>query len=112
MNSKKGKQEFYLAMLYKNKKIWAIGLLIVAIYACKSVLYVPSSDNVAKNADVAKLQKGREVYIGKCASCHALFPAEKYNKAEWTKWVNKMAPMAKITTEEKELIQAYLTKGE
>ncbi|MFZ4583013.1 MAG: hypothetical protein ACOYM7_10230 [Paludibacter sp.] len=86
--------------------------IIVVIAACKSALYMPSSNNTAKGADISKLQQGRELYINKCGSCHTLFAPEKYNKTDWAKWVNRMAPKAKLTEEQKVLVQAYLTKGE
>ena len=96
----------------KNKKIGLVLMVAVVFIACKSVLYVPSEANVAKNADIASLQKGRELYINKCASCHTLYAPEKFNKTEWNKWVDKMAPKAKLTEEEKVLVKAYVTKGE
>ena len=88
----------------KNFDLWYI------VYLC--IYYVPSEANVAKNTDIASLQKGRELYINKCASCHTLYAPEKFNKTEWNKWVDKMAPKAKLTQEEKVLVKAYVTKGE
>lgn len=99
-------------MLYKNKIKYLIPVLVLVLFACKSALYIPTVENTANKANVEELQKGRALYINKCSSCHALYLPEKYNKTEWTKWVNRMAPKAKITNEEKELIQAYVTKGE
>ncbi len=96
----------------KKKKLYGLVVLIVVLFACKSVLYIPTSENTATGADIAKLQHGRELYINKCGSCHTLFAPEKYNKTDWEKWVNRMAPKAKLTEEEKTVIQAYLTKGE
>jgi cytochrome c5 len=99
-------------MLYKIKNTALPVLSISMLIACTSALYLPSKENVASNANIEELQKGRALYVNKCSSCHSLYLPEKYNKAEWSKQVNKMAPKAKITDQEKELIQAYLTKGE
>lgn len=99
-------------MLYKNKIKYLIPVLVFVLIACKSALYIPSAENTSGKANVEELQKGRALYINKCSSCHALHLPEKYTKNEWIGWVNKMAPKAKITDEEKELIQAYVTKGE
>lgn len=96
----------------KKRKIVISFAVIALIVACKSVLYVPTEANVSKNANLVQLQKGRELYINKCGSCHTLFAPEKYNKTEWAKWVNRMAPKAKLSEEQKLLVQAYLTKGE
>lgn len=99
-------------MLYKIKNTAFIVISISILIACSSALYMPSKENVAGNANIEELRKGRTLYVNKCSSCHTLYLPEKYTKAEWTKWVNRMAPKAKITDQEKELIQAYLTKGE
>jgi cytochrome c5 len=99
-------------MHYKNKNFTFILLSIVTLVACKSALYVPDSKNVAKYANVDELVKGRALYVAKCSSCHALYLPEKFKKAEWVNSVEKMAPKAKITDQEKQLILAYVTKGE
>ncbi|HLP04320.1 MAG TPA: hypothetical protein VK152_02720 [Paludibacter sp.] len=98
-------------MLYKTiiAAFAAIGTSL--LIACSSALYIPSKENVASNANMEELQKGRALYVSKCSSCHTLYLPEKYNKAGWAKWMDSMAPKAKITDREKELIQAYLTKG-
>lgn len=87
-------------------------VVIIILIACKSALYIPTTENVAKNVNMEELQKGRAMYIEKCSSCHALYLPEKYSKKVWEKNVNEMAPKAKITDEEKQLILSYVTKGE
>lgn len=99
-------------MLFKIKITALVVTGISMLIACSSALYMPSKENVAGNANIEKLGKGRALYVSKCSSCHTLYLPEKYTKAEWTKWVDRMAPKAKITDQEKELIQAYVTKGE
>ena len=99
-------------MHYKNRKIAFLVLVIVMLVACKSALYIPVTENVAKNANIDELAKGRKLYVANCSSCHALYLPEKFTKAEWTKNVDEMAPKAKITDKEKQLILAYVTKGE
>ena len=84
---------------------------ILLLMACKSSIYIPTADNVSKNANLTQLEQGRQLYINKCSSCHMLVEPEKFNKAEWTGWVDRMAPKAKISAEEKALILAYVTKG-
>jgi cytochrome c5 len=99
-------------MHYKNKKIAISLLVIVTLVACKSALYIPVAENVTKNANIDELVKGRASYIDKCSSCHSLYLPEKFTKEEWAKRVDKMAPKAKITDHEKQLILEYVTKGE
>ena len=103
---------YYSHMHYKNKKIAISLLVIVTLVACKSALYIPVAENVTKNANIDELVKGRASYIDKCSSCHSLYLPEKFTKEEWAKKVDKMAPKAKITNQEKQLILAYVTKGE
>ena len=109
---KKFNVAYYSHMHYKNKKIALLLLVIVTLVACKSALYIPVTENIAKNANIDELVKGRASYINKCSSCHSLYLPEKFTKEEWTKNVDKMAPKAKITNQEKKLILAYVIKGE
>lgn len=112
MNLKKFNVAYYSRMLYKNKKTAISLLVIVTLVACKSALYIPDTQNVAKNANIDELVKGRALYVANCSSCHALYLPEKFTKAEWIKSIDQMAPKAKITDQEKQLILAYVTKGE
>jgi cytochrome c5 len=99
-------------MHYKNRKKAFLVLVIVMLVACKSALYIPITENAAKNANIDELIKGRALYVVSCSSCHALYLPEKFTKAEWKKNVDEMAPKAKITDREKQLILTYVTKGE
>jgi len=98
-------------MHYKLKKYGIVCLAGIVLFACKSALYIPSKENVGEYVNLETLKKGRTLYVNNCSSCHALYLPEKYSKKEWIKWVDNMAPKAKITDHEKELIQTYLTKG-
>lgn len=62
---------------------------------------------VAKETPVAT---GKSIYEGKCGKCHKLFEPKKYNAAQWTKWVNRMAPKAGLSAEEKDMVYKYLTQ--
>lgn len=99
-------------MLLKNKKITITLMAVFLLFACSKSLYEPTAQNVSKNADIAMLKQGKELYMNKCGTCHVLFSPNKYNKTNWTKWVDRMAPKAKITEEERAKILAYVTKGE
>ena len=113
MSLKKFSSDYYSLMQSKNKIINGIFIIatIVSIAACDSALYIPKKENVAANSNIENLQKGRQIYISKCASCHTLRIPEKHTKAEWPALIEKMQPKAKITDEEKQLILGYLTKG-
>ena len=53
--------------------------------------------------------EGKKLYENSCANCHKLFPANKHDKSGWTKTLERMAPKAKITEEQKNLVYNYLT---
>lgn len=109
---KKYNAGYYSLMLYNFRKSLPVILFVIVLIACKSVLYVPSKSNVASTANVDSLTKGRALYISNCSSCHTLRIPERYTKKEWIAWMEKMALKAKINDQQKELILAYVTKGE
>lgn len=98
-------------MKFSYKKIVVTALAVMALIACTKSLYEPNAGNTAKNADITQLKQGRELYVNKCGKCHELFSPNKYNKADWGKWVDRMAPKSKLTAEEKAKVLAYVTKG-
>lgn len=98
-------------MQTKNKTILIIFAAFVIFVACKSVLNVTTNEKVDKKIEPMNLAQNKELYANKCASCHKLFTPDNYSKTEWTKWVDKMAPKAKLTDAEKEMILA-LSKAE
>jgi mono/diheme cytochrome c family protein len=92
------------------KKMYLLALVLVsALAACKSPLYVPTEDNAKKaNAPLSKLTEGRTVYTSKCGSCHKLYNPTEFNAKRWNRYVEKMAPKAKLTAEEKDKVLAYV----
>jgi cytochrome c1 len=99
--------------LSKSKHILTVFFVITAsinfIYAG---IYKPTTLDVTPKATLEELQKGRELYINNCASCHSLHQPEKFDTIQWKKSMEKMAPKAKISKEDKELILKYLIKGQ
>jgi hypothetical protein len=95
-----------------NKTVLVIGLICFSVaFSCTSALYIPSENHVTYTADLAGLQAGRKLYISKCSSCHTLYLPEKYSNQDWHRWVDKMAPRAKIDTLERRQILNYVLKG-
>ena len=81
-------------------------LLAIIFQSCSSQLYIPIS-NVGEITK-ENLQKGRELYVNNCASCHQLYLPNKYDNKVWSFWLDDMQPKAKITNEQKQLIYNYL----
>jgi hypothetical protein len=108
---KKSSSDYYFPML--SKKVIhgiAAGLLISIAIACSSALYIPDQNNVPAGSNIVDMQAGRNLYINKCGSCHALVLPEKYSAEQWPSLVDKMEIKSKISPEEKKLILEYLRK--
>jgi len=96
-----------------SKKTYAILMLVISVvaFACSSALYVPTVNQETETTSLSELQAGRKLYVQKCGGCHTLYLPEKYTKAEWQHWINKMDTKVKMDTLEKEQILKYLSKG-
>lgn len=97
----------------KNSKWTALAVLGIVIYACspKVATTAPTAAVSAETVLSPELAKGKSLYEDSCAHCHKLFPASKHDKEGWVKTLDRMAPKAKITEEEKALIYNYLVAG-
>lgn len=92
----------------KNKLI--IGLFAVAFaIGCSTANKLPNTEVITNTAQTIDIAQGKILYEGKCGRCHSLYEASKFTAAEWRPIVDRMAPKAKITDEQKELVYAYLT---
>src|SRR5215510_4780966 len=60
------------------------------------------------DASVASLERGRDLYVARCSSCHPLHRPAEYPPARWNELVTKMGPRAKLSEEEREQILRYL----
>ena len=82
----------------------------LAVVACTTQMYVPADQNVNKRqaATLAELQSGREVYTNHCGKCHKIPKPQAFNEQQWTKVLEKMAPKAKLTKEQTDLVYKYV----
>ncbi len=109
---KKFSSDYYSPML--SKKIirgLVVGTHFSIAVACKPALYIPNQNNISSEVNILDLQTGRNLYIDKCGSCHALVLPEKHSPEQWSSLVDRMEKKSKITPDEKKLILAYLSKG-
>jgi cytochrome c5 len=90
-----------------------IALLIVASVACTTQIYAPTEANVNKvqPATLAELQQGHDLFQTKCGKCHKLPQPGKHAKDDWTKILVKMAPKAKLTAEQSDLVYKYVVNN-
>jgi len=87
-----------------------LAFLFVASVACTTQLYMPTEANVnkAEPASLSELQQGHDIFQSQCCKCHKLPKPTSHTNPEWTKILEKMAPKAKLTTEQSDLVFKYL----
>ena len=90
-----------------------IALLLVASVACTTQLYTPTEANVNKvePASLAELQQGHDLFKNKCGKCHKLPKPVSHSKDEWVKILGKMAPKAKLDTDQANLVFKYVVNN-
>ena len=66
-------------------------------------------DETAASAE--DLSAGKAIYEQKCNKCHELFKPEKYDKKRWVRYVDWMAPKAKLAEKDAQLVYVYLAKN-
>jgi len=71
--------------------------------AAPSVGRIP---NAAHNTAV--LEHGREIYLGKCTSCHSAQTISKFSATEWPGIVNEMGHKAKLAPAEEQVLLTYV----
>ena len=96
-----------LATLSTNKAL--IMAISISMFAGYYALGLNQLSDVKVPVKETPIAMGKTIYESKCGKCHKLFEPKKFNAAQWTKWVDRMAPKAKLTPEEKELVYNYLT---
>lgn len=89
-------------------------LLIMANCTPKVASNVAEKDPVPTKAQVLasfsedQLNKGKTLYIDRCAKCHKLFPEDSRTPVQWNSILKKMIPKAKLNYDDGKLVRAYL----
>lgn len=92
-----------------------VGIVVgTLLFSCSKKATMPkATEEVKKTEEIVDLPssvvEGKKLYENNCANCHKLFPANKHDKTGWSKTLERMAPKAKITEEQKTLVYNYLT---
>lgn len=55
------------------------------------------------------LEKGRDIYITRCAKCHSVEPVKKYTTSEWERIMPVMVEKTKLTPDDNALVCAYVS---
>ncbi len=96
-------------MYYKLSYGFVIVIFSLLAAGCTSALKKPTFDDAQKSGvSVGNLIRGRDLYIGNCGSCHALYLPERFTGKEWKSSMDSMQNRVRLTDEQSELILKYL----
>lgn len=90
------------------KRAVVIALVFASACARTSPPMVTANDAERGNVEVAELQQGRQLLIGKCTNCHRVPMPGEHTAAEWPKMLDEMAARANIDRTQQKLIEKYL----
>ena len=88
--------------------------LAAVLPACVAALPFPQPTDVGvaqggwPGTTQADLERGRTVYLRRCASCHILHRPREVTPAKWPAVVEKMGPRAKLSPAEAADVLRYL----
>lgn len=81
---------------------------------CAPAVVSPTEEDALRAAQrwpgtsLSDLQRGRELYMGRCAGCHRLFPPDHYSGEQWSLQLDDMKHKAKLALADREAILRYL----
>lgn len=102
------------------KKIIApilISATALTFYMCSSAkvtLSTPDANTLTvaqktwPTATLQSLEEGRVIYTTKCNTCHGLQNIPNRSEASWKHEIDDMAPKAKLSIKEKDLLSQYI----
>jgi len=95
-------------------KRFALAVLVAASVgggagcARRSPPMASASDAQRANIELAELQQGRSLLIGKCTNCHKAPMPSDHTAAEWPKKLDEMSARANLDYMQRSLIEKYL----
>ena len=90
----------------------ALGLTLGA--GCAASLPRPSAATATRaqgrwpDSTFAQLEQGRSVFVQRCSGCHALPLPDSRTEAQWKKVLDEMAEEAKLTVDERVLVERFV----
>jgi cytochrome c553 len=85
-----------------------VALATSSACARRSPPQVTAVDAERGNVEIAELQQGRKLLLGKCAGCHKTPMPTDHTAAQWPKLIDEMADKAKLDATQRGLITKYL----
>jgi mono/diheme cytochrome c family protein len=81
------------------------GIITAIVSGCASL----DLNNIAPPVTASpQLERGRLIYVTKCAACHAPEPVHKYSAAKWEKIIPDMAEDTKLNPQDVAAVAAYV----
>lgn len=87
------------------KNVFALLIAVIFMVACG-----PKSTAVTgpKYTSSEQLAQGKTIFENSCNKCHALPSPEKHDAQSWIKTLSRMAPRAKLTDDQHQMVYDYL----
>ena len=96
-------------------RLFAAALLLAAVSCGGGAVPRPTEAHLARaqarwpDTTRASLERGRELYVARCSGCHPLHRPDTLPAARWATLVDQMAPRARLSDSERDLVLRYLT---
>jgi len=58
--------------------------------------------------EFATFDRGRDIYLRQCSSCHSIEPIDRYSLSEWNKIIPPMAVESNLTLNETQILTDYI----
>jgi cytochrome c5 len=91
------------------KKFLILSAISFIVFACSHKTASTAMKTSSATVSHEQFLAGKEVYEANCAKCHKLKDPRSHTPEEWVTWIDKMAPKAKITDEQKTQIYNYVS---
>jgi mono/diheme cytochrome c family protein len=89
-----------------------IALSILASSCLSTEQAAPSAERIqaaGRQTNISQLQRGRTLYLGACARCHAAEPVHRYGAEHWQQEIlPAMIPLAKLGPVDDAAVRAYI----
>lgn len=99
-------------MLFQRAWGWTLGGLLLLPPGCGGGAVTPALVQAAQkrwpDASEQSLGRGRDLFVGKCKTCHALPAPKDHTAEEWPKLVEKMGKLAELDAAGREAVLRYV----
>ena len=88
------------------KNIFILSVITLFFFvSCSPKTIAPTKEAPLEN----NLVQGKQIFENSCSKCHDLPKPAQYSSTEWVKIMNAMAPKAKLSKEQHQLVFNYVS---